>query len=138
MAEEIPESVRQYFGHDKVALFGSGGLPAAPPAPPGSPARNQGEAALRDALSKVGTPGRRPGDRPAAAPPRPKLTRAMRLQGERALFEHSMRRLGGRAAPLARAPWFWRTFFVPVYTRIPWGIKRRMVAITSGAKRWRT
>ena len=138
---EPPEALREWFGHDKVALHGSGGLPAAPPAPPGSTARKAGETALADALSKVGTPGARPGQHPAALPPKPSLPRRMRSSGERALMEASMRRLGARAgspAPHAAAGWFWRSVFAPVYSVIPWGIKRRMVAMTSGVKRWRT
>ena len=63
----IPEAVREYFGHDKVAHHGRGGLPAAPPAPPGSTARKAGETALADALSRVGTPGRAPGRLPGGA-----------------------------------------------------------------------
>jgi len=143
MAEhhEIPESVRPYFGHDKVALFGSGGMPAAPPAPPGSPARRQGEEALRDALSKVGSLRPRPGTHPAVVPPKPLLSRRMRASGERALMERSMRDLGARVGfrpPYAEAGWFWRTVFAPMYRAIPWGIKRRMVAMTSGVRRWRS
>lgn len=140
-APEVPEHLRQYFGHDKVALHGSGGMPAAPPAPPGSTARKAGETALADALSKAGTPGRRPGHRPAATPPKPRLSRAMRAGGERALMEASQKRFGARTgapAPHASAPWFWRTLFAPAYGVIPWGLKRRMVAMTSGVKRWRT
>ena len=138
----IPEHLREYFGHDKVAFHGRGGLPAAPPAPPGSTARKAGETARADALAKVGTPGRRPGDRPAALAPTPKLPRRMRAGGERALFESSQRKLGpavGRpraarrgglvlarglragllAAPLGRSSGAW------------W-------AMTSGVKKWRT
>jgi hypothetical protein len=140
-AHEPPEALREWFGHDKVALFGRGGLPAAPPAPPGSTARKAGETALAQALSVVGTPGARPGQHPAALPPRPRLPRVMRSHGERALMEASMRRLGGKEgspAPHAGAGWFWRSVFAPVYSVIPWGIKRRMVAMTSGVKRWRT
>jgi hypothetical protein len=138
---EPPEALREWFGHDKVALFGRGGLPAAPPAPPGSTARKAGETALADALSKVGTPGARPGQHPATLPPKPGLPRLMRSSGERALMEASMRRLGARAgtpAPHPAAGWFWRSVFAPAYSAIPWGIKRRMVAMTSGVKRWRT
>jgi hypothetical protein len=138
---DIPESVRDYFGHDKVVLFGAGGMPAAPPAPPGSPARRQGEAALRDALSKVGTPGPRRGAHPAARPPRKRLPQTMRSSGERALMEVSMRELGGRVGfppPQPSAGWFWRAVFAPAYRRIPWGVKRRMVAMTSGVRRWRS
>ena len=138
---EVPENLQEYFGHDKVALHGSGGMPAAPPAPPGSTARRAGETALADALSKAGTPGRRPGDRPAAMAPKAKLPRVMRAGGERALMEASQRRFGARTgapAPHASAGWFWRTLFAPVYSAIPWGLKRRMVAMSSGVKRWRT
>jgi hypothetical protein len=137
---DIPEAVRDYFGHDKVALFGSGGMPAAPPAPPGSPARRQGEAALADALSKAGTPGRRPGDQPVVRPPRPKLNRAMRQRGERALMEASMRSVGGRygaSHPHGAAGWFWASVFAPGYRRIPWSVKRRLSGLTSGVKGWR-
>ena len=96
---------------------------------------------MADALSKVGTPGAaaRPASR--GLPPKPGLPRVMRSNGERALMEASMRRLGGRAgapAPHAGAGWFWRSVFAPVYSAIPWGIKRRMVAMTSGVKGWRT
>jgi hypothetical protein len=136
-----PEALREWFGHDKVALHGSGGLPAAPPAPPGSTARKAGETALAQALSVVGTPGSRPGQHPAALPPKPGLPRAMRSNGERALMEASMRRMGskeGLPAPHAGAGWFWRSVFAPVYSAIPWGIKRRMVTMTSGVKGWRT
>lgn len=136
----IPESVREYFGHDKVALHGSGGLPAAPPAPPGSTARKAGETALADALSRVGTPGPRPGQFPAVYPPAPGLARRMRAGGERALMEASQRRFGGAArapVPHGAAGWFWRSVFAPAYARIPWGLKRRMVAMSSGVKGWR-
>ena len=67
--EEIPESVREYLGHDKVALFGRGGRPA-PPAPPDSPARRHGELAVREALEALGTRGPQPGERPAVLPPK--------------------------------------------------------------------
>ncbi|MGD9695700.1 MAG: hypothetical protein AB7V42_08580 [Thermoleophilia bacterium] len=139
--DEIPESVREYFGHDKVALHGSGGLPAAPPAPPGSTARRAGEHARDDALSKVGTPGVRPGQRPAAIPPKARLPRAMRSSGERALMERSQARLGpsaGAPPPHGGAGWFWRSLFAPVYSAIPWAVKKRMVSITSGVKGWRS
>ena len=141
MAErpEIPDAVREYFGHDKVALFGAGGMPAAPPAPPGSPARRQGEAALADALSRVGTPGPRIGDHPVVLPPRPALSRAMRAGTERALMEHSQRRLSARVggpAPHAEAGWLWRAVLAPLYRCLPWGLKRRMVSAASGVKGW--
>lgn len=138
---DIPEGLEEYFGHDKVAFHGRGGLPAAPPAPPGSTARAAGENAVADGLAKAGTPGVRPGARPAAVPPKPAMSRRMRSAGERALFERSMRRLGpasGAPAPHAEAGWFWTRLFAPVYSAIPWGIKRRMVSMTSGVKRWRS
>jgi hypothetical protein len=137
----IPESVREYFGHDRVAHHGRGGMPAAPPAPPGSTARKAGETALADALSKVGTPGPRPGQRPAVVPPPPAVARRMRAGGERALLEASQRRFGpaaGHPAPHLESGAFWRSVFAPVYSRIPWGLKRRMVAMTSGVKGWRS
>ena len=137
--DQVPEHLKEYFGHDKVALFGSGGMPAAPPAPPGSPARRQGEAALADALSKVGTPGPRIGGKPAARPPRPALPRLMRSQSERALMEHSMRRLAPRAGmkgPHQAAGAFWRLAFVPFYSRLPWSVKQFMVKNFSGVKGW--
>ncbi|HMN98933.1 MAG TPA: hypothetical protein PKD59_05925 [Miltoncostaeaceae bacterium] len=140
-AHEVPEHLREYFGHDKVAHHGRGGLPAAPPAPPGSTARKAGENAVADGLAKAGTPGLRPGARPAKVPPKPALPRRMRTSGERALFERTMRRLGPVAkapAPHVGAGAFWRVAFAPAYSLIPWGIKRRMVTMTSGVKRWRT
>lgn len=138
--DPIPEGLEEYFGHDKVAHHGRGGLPAAPPAPPGSTARKAGQNAVADGLAKARTPGPRPGARPAVVPPRPALPRRMRAGGERALVERSMRRLGPRAsapAPHSGAGWFWSGLFAPVYAAIPWGLKRRMVAMTSGGRRWR-
>ena len=113
------------------------------PAPPGRTARAAGENAVRDgAWSKAGTPGRRPGDHPAVLRVgRPALPRMMRAGGERALMQQSMRRLGPAAdapAPHGTAGWFWARVFAPVYGRIPWGIKRRMVGMTSGVKGWRS
>ena len=141
MSEQVPEHLREYFGHDKVAHHGRGGLPAAPPAPPGSTARKAGQNAVADGRARARTPGRRPGDHPAVAPPRPAFSRRMRAGGERALMEASMRRLGrpmGAPAPHATGGWFWRGLFAPVYARIPWGLKRRMVGMTSGVRGWRT
>jgi hypothetical protein len=138
--EPVPAAVREYFGHDKVALFGAGGMPATPPAPPGTPARGAGEAAVADALAKAGTPGRRIGDRPASAPPKPRLSRALRGWSERALMEASMTQLGrryGAPAPHAESPLVWRSLFVPVYRHLPWGLKRRMATVASGVKGWR-
>ena len=99
-AHEVPENLQEYFGHDKVAHHGRGGLPAAPPAPPGSTARKAGQNAVADGLAKAGTPGVRPGAKPAKVPPKPALPRRMRAGGERALFEQTMRRLG----PAAEGP----------------------------------
>jgi hypothetical protein len=137
----IPERVREYFGHDRVAHHGRGGLPAAPPAPPGSTARKAGETALADALAKVGTPGPRPGQFPAVVPPAPRMSRRMRAGGERALLEASQRRFGPGAAappPHAASGRIWRSLFAPAYARVPWALKRRMVALTSGVKGWRS
>jgi hypothetical protein len=141
MSETVPDSLKAYFGHDKVALFGSGGMPAAPPAPPGSPARRQGEAALADALSKVGTPGPRPGSKPAVIPPKHGMSTRMRKLGERALFEASMSEFSRRRAargPHHGANLLFRKAFTPLYRRIPWNLKRRMVQLTSGVRGWRT
>jgi hypothetical protein len=138
---EIPEHLRGYFGHDKVAFFGTGGLPAAPPAPPGSTARRQGEAALADALSKVGSTAPRPGMKPCATPPKPALTRLMRGSSERALMERSMRRMAprtGAPSPHAESPWLFRAVIGPVYAAVPWSVKKRIVAATSGVKGWAT
>ncbi|MDX6645709.1 MAG: hypothetical protein QOK40_1436 [Miltoncostaeaceae bacterium] len=135
------ERLREYFGHDRVALFGAGGMPAAPPAPPGSPARRQGEAALADALSKVGKPGPRIGAKPAAPKIRPSLAGAMRSRGERALMEAGMRdsaRRNGSAEPLLQSNPFWRLVFVPAYRALPWAVKRTMATTTSGVRGWST
>jgi hypothetical protein len=138
--EQVPEAVREYFGHEKVALFGAGGMPATPPAPPGTPARRAGETAVADALAKAGIPGRRIGDRPAVAPPKPTLSGALRERSERALMEASMRELGrrhGSPPPHAGSGLLWRSLFVPVYRVLPWGLKRRMATVASGVKAWR-
>ena len=123
--DPIPERLREYFGHDKVAHHGSGGMPAAPPAPPGSTARKAGETALADGLSKAGTPGRAARrDSPRRCRPGPRLPRRMRAGGERALMEasHAPPRPGvGPPAPHAAAGWFWRSVFAPSTRAIPWG-----------------
>lgn len=138
---DIPEHLKGYFGHDKVALFGSGGLPAAPPAPPGSTARRAGENALADALSKVGSKEPRPGMKPAARPPKPALPRLMRARSERALMEASMRRMAPRIQappPHHESPFVFRKLVGPAYGVVPWGMKKRIVAMTSGVKGWAT
>ena len=43
----------------------------------------------------------------------------------------------GAPAPHGSAGWFWRSVFAPVYSAIPWSIKKRMVTMTSGVKNWR-
>ena len=133
--------LREWFGHDRVALFGAGGMPAAPPAPPGSPARKQGEAALADALSKVGKPGPRIGALPAAPKPKPTLATGLRSRGEKALMEAGMRdaaRRAGSAEPLGQSGAFWRLVFVPGYRLLPWTVKRTMATTTSGVRGWST
>ena len=144
MAEEIPADlpdwVKEHFGHDKVSIYGVGGMPAAPPAPPGSNARRQGETARAEALAVYGTPGPRPGERPAVRPPRPKVNRRMRAGGERALFEDTQRKLVrryGGTPPVAEAGTLWRSVFVPVYRSLPWAVRRRAALIGSGAKGWK-
>jgi hypothetical protein len=64
----------------------------------------------------------------------------MRSGGETALMQASQRRFGavtGAPAPHGSAGWFWRSVFAPVYSAIPWSIKKRMVTMTSGVKGWR-
>ena len=137
----VPEHLREYFGHDKVALFGSGGMPAAPPAPPGSPARRQGEVARADALAKVGSREPRPGMTPAALPSRPALLRLVRMQSERALMESSMQALGrriGAPPPHRESGVLFRYVVAPVYRAVPWKLKKRIVAVASGVRGWRT
>jgi hypothetical protein len=56
------------------------------------------------------------------------------------MLEASQRRFGrasGHPAPHAASPWFWRSVFAPVYSALPWGVKRRMVAVGSGVRGWR-
>jgi hypothetical protein len=68
------------------------------------------------------------------------MSRRMRAGGERALMEASQRRFGpgaGCPPPHAASGWFWRSVFAPVYAKVPWGLKRRMVAMTSGVRGWR-
>jgi hypothetical protein len=67
------------------------------------------------------------------------MPRRMRAAGERALMEASQRRLGplaGAPRPHRTAGVLWRGVLAPVYARIPWGLKRRMVAMTSGVRGW--
>mgnify|MGYP001313492549 CR=1 FL=1 len=129
----------EYFGHDKVSLFGVGDMPAAPPAPPGSTARRSGDAAVADALSKVGSTQPRPGQKPAMAPLHPVRKQALRREAEHAMFAQSMRRLARREGapdPATHVNVAWRTMLAPAYTRLPWGVKRRIVAVTSGVRGW--
>ncbi|HJZ62266.1 MAG TPA: hypothetical protein VKD47_08935 [Miltoncostaeaceae bacterium] len=132
--DHIPEHLREYFGPDKVAFFGAGGSPAQL-APPESPARRQGEAAVADALGKVGTDAPRVGERPVTRPPKPALKRRMRMMSERALMEDSMRRLG-RVPPHCESGALWRRGFVPLWRVLPWALRRRMLTIASGVKGW--
>jgi hypothetical protein len=133
--DEIPESVREYLGHDKVALFGKGGRPA-PPAPPDSPARRHGELAVREALAAIGQRGAQLGERPAVIPPKPSMARAMRANSERALMEASMQKLGSVPPHVHSTP-LWSKAFVPFWRAIPWGLKRRILTAASGVKGWR-
>ena len=134
---EVPESVRQHFGYDKVSIFGDGGMPAAPPAPPGSTARKQGDVAVGDALAKARTPGVRPGALATKPAVHPTFNSKMRAATETALFEASMRRTArasGGPSPYPTAGAFWSRFFVPVWSRVPWAIKRRIVNAASGVR----
>lgn len=132
-APEIPESVRGYLGHDKVALFGTGGRPA-PPAPPDSPARKHGELAVREALEALGTPNQI-GDRPAAAAPTPSMSRRMRSMSEQALMEASMRKLG-TVAPAQHSPKLIGAVIPVVWKLLPWGLRRVLLKTASGVKGW--
>jgi hypothetical protein len=133
--EDIPEAVREYVGHDKVALFGRGGRPA-PAAPPDSPARRHGELAVREALAALDTPGPQPGERPAAVPPKPSMARRMRANSERALMEASMRKLGA-VEPRTHSTALWSGLFVPFWRAVPWGLKKRILSVASGVKGWK-
>ncbi len=132
-AHQIPEAVRDYLGPDKVALFGKGGRPA-PPAPPDSPARRHGELAVREALAAIGTPNQ-PGERPAAVKPPPSLSRRMRSLSEQSLMEASMRKLG-TVPPVPHAPKLARALIVPLWSVLPWGLKRVLLRTASGVKGW--
>jgi hypothetical protein len=138
-ASDVPEHLKQYFGHDKVSIYGVGPLPAAPPAPPGSTARKAGDHAVADALSRVGSSEYRPGMKPAVLPPKPQLKRAVRQNAERASMVASQRRLTGQGrgiAPLAHVGKFWTGVFVPFYRLVPWVLRRPMMRIASGVKGW--
>lgn len=141
MSQEIPESVKDYFGYDKVSIFGDGGMPAAPPAPPGSTGRKQGDVAVADALAKAGTPGDRPGSQAKAKAVHPTMPAKMRAKTELALFEASQRKTAkavGSTPPYRLAGAFWSKLFVPVWSLVPWAIKRRVVAMTSAVKGYST
>jgi hypothetical protein len=131
---EIPDSVKDYLGHDKVALFGRGGR-LAPPAPPDSPARKHGELAVREALAAIGTPNQ-PGERPAATPPKSSMARKMRSRSEQALMEASMAKLG-TVKPHTHSTPLWSGLFVPFWKALPWSLKKRILNAASGVKGWR-
>jgi hypothetical protein len=138
---EVPDHMKEWFGHDKVSWMGRGGLPAAPPAPPGSNARRAGETALADALSKVGSTAPRPGQKPVSAVPKPNMDRMMRMGSEKAFMEKSMKRYGpriGAPAPHAESPWFFRALVAPFYGMIPWSVKKKIASVASGVKGWKT
>jgi len=141
MSQEIPESVKDYFGYDKVSIFGDGGMPAAPPAPPGSTGRKAGDNAVADAVPKAGTPGHRPGAQAKATAVHPTMSAKMRAQTEQALFEASQRKTAkavGSAPPYGLAGAFWSKIFVPVWSLVPWAIKKHVVAMTSAVKGYST
>lgn len=131
--DEIPEAVRDYLGHDKVALFGTGGRPV-PPAPPDSPPRRHGELAVREALAAIGE-SHQPGDRPAARPAPPTTAGRMRQMSERALMEASMKKLG-RVAPREHSNPIARAVIVPVWRVLPWSVRKTMLKTASGVKGW--
>ena len=132
--QEVPDSVKEYLGHDKVALFGRGGRPA-PSAPPDSPARKHGELAVREALAAIGTPNQL-GERPVAIPPKPSMARKLRSRSEQALMEASMAKLG-TVTPHTHSTPLWSGLFVPFWKALPWGLKKRILNAASGVKGWR-
>lgn len=139
MSVEVPEHLKQYFGYDKISLFGVGPLPAAPPAPPGTTARKAGDNAVADAVPKAGTPGMRPGARPSAAPMHPSMSAKMRAKSEAALLEHSMRssiKARGGTPPPRNAGLLFGGIFAPVWSKVPWGIKKVFVSGASGVKNY--
>ena len=133
--DPIPDAVKDYLGHDKVALFGRGGRPA-PPAPPDSPARKHGELAVREALEALQKGGPQIGERPAATPPKPSMSRKMRARSEQALMEASMKKLG-KVPPHTHSTGLWSGIFVPFWKALPWGLKKRILNVASGVKGWR-
>ncbi len=133
--DHIPEAVREYLGHDKVALFGRGGRPA-PAAPPDSPARKHGELAVREALEALTAGGPQIGERPAVVPPKPSMARAMRQRSEGALMQASMKKFGA-VAPHGHRSFLWSGLFVPFWKALPWGLKKTILNAASGVKGWR-
>ena len=116
--------------------------PRRPPAPPGlhRPQGRRDRAGRRPRQGRHARAAARATAR-AALPPKPALPRRMRAGGERALMEASQRRLRpGSAGPgPARRGRLVLARCSPRSTRrSPGALKRRMVAMTSGVKRWRT
>lgn len=141
MSIEVPEHLKQYFGYDKISLFGVGPMPAAPPAPPGTTARKAGDNAVADAVPKAGAPGVRPGARPATAPLHPSISARMRAKSEGALLEHAMRsaiRARGGSPPPRQSGVLFGGLFAPVWSKVPWAIKKAVVSGASGVKNYST
>ena len=134
-----PEHLKQYFGYDKISLFGVGPMPAAPPAPPGTTARKAGDNAVANAVATARAPGVRPGARPAVAPQHPGLSARMRAKSEAALLEHSMHsaiRARGGTPPRRHAGMIFGAVFAPIWAKVPWDVKRVVVSRASGVRNY--
>ena len=122
---EIPEAVREYFGHDKVALFGARRparraarrRPARPPA--------AGRDRARRRAQQGGHPRAAPRRHPGGLPPRPGLlpghARRQRAGPDGGTPSAAFGPRRRAPAPHAEAGWFWRSVFAPVYRASPGG-----------------
>lgn len=68
----------------------------------------------------------------------------LRANAERYLLEGAQtdmaRRYLNRPGPVQEAglgPFFWRRVFVPVYRRLPWGLRRSVIQVLPGSHRRR-
>ena len=73
-----------------------------------------------------------------------RMKRRLRDRSEHYLMLDSVRRLGARLARYVASPTrerggvLWRRLFVPVYRRLPWGLKQRaMAALRMTATGWK-
>ena len=104
---------------------------------PARPRRQGGPERLADGLAnKAGTPGLRPGAEAREVAAVRQAAAADARRGRAALFEQTMRSSARPRRRRRRTPGgaFWRVVFAPVYARIPWGIKQRIVADDVGGE----